>query len=217
MRLLQRIKFWLAGLLGALLVRVLVGTLRFHFIGQTNPARPARTGIVYAFWHSQFLSLAYLYRHKNIHALVSRHRDGEYIVRVTRRLGFGAVRGSSTRGGIRALSEALEKLSEGTDIAVTPDGPRGPKQKFKPGALFLARESGAPIVLGACVPKRAWRLKSWDGFYVPKPFSRVVLAAGEKIYIPKTLSEEQIEAKRAELERALNELTRRAEEAAEKL
>jgi len=132
-------------------------------------------------------------------------------------LGFGAVRGSSTRGGIRALSEALEKLSEGTDIAVTPDGPRGPKQKFKPGALFLARESGAPIVLGACVPKRAWRLKSWDGFYVPKPFSRVVLAAGEKIYIPKTLSEEQIEAKRAELERALNELTRRAEEAAEKL
>lgn len=217
MTLLQRVKFWLVGFLGALLVRGLAATLRFHFIGERDPARPDHTGIVYGFWHSQLLTLGYLYRNRNIHVLVSKHRDGEYIVRVTRWLAFGAVRGSSTRGGIRALSEALDKLAEGIDIAVTPDGPRGPRQRFKLGMLFLARKSGAPIVLGACVPQKAWRLNSWDGFYIPKPFSRVVVIVGERVYIPETAGNQELEEKRVELENTLNELTRRAEEEANRL
>ncbi len=217
MRLRRKISFWLVGLLGALLVRVLISTLRVRVIGQKFPARTGRTGILFCFWHSQLLALVNVYRNRNIHLLVSRHRDGEYIVRVTDRLGYGAVRGSSTRGGIRVLSEALDKLANGVDIAVTPDGPRGPRQEFKGGALFLAKESGAPIVVGALVPARAWRLKSWDRFYVPKPFSRAVLIVSDCVYIPKELSDEEMEAKRLELQEKLNELTNRAEREAKNL
>lgn len=208
----QKMKFWIVGLLGSLLVRALISTLRVRIVGGKYPPRPANTGIVQCFWHAQLLSLAYLYRNTNAHVLVSSHRDGEYIVRVTNRLGFGAVRGSSTRGGARLLGEALDKLSKGIDIAVTPDGPRGPRHEFKRGALFLAKESGAPIVLGACVPRKAWRLRSWDRFYIPKPFSRAVLVVGEHIHIPKTLTGEEMEEKRLELQDKLNELTRQAEE-----
>jgi lysophospholipid acyltransferase (LPLAT)-like uncharacterized protein len=210
----QKVRFWIVGFLGSLLVRILISTLRVRIVGEKYPPRPANTGIVLCFWHAQLLALVYLYRNTNAHALVSRHRDGEYIVRVTSRLGFGAVRGSSTRGGARVLGEALDKLSEGTDIAVTPDGPRGPRHEFKRGALFLAKESGAPIVLGACVPQKAWRLKSWDRFYIPKPFSRAVLVVGEHIHIPKTLTGDEMENKRLELQNKLNELTRQAEEMA---
>jgi lysophospholipid acyltransferase (LPLAT)-like uncharacterized protein len=211
----ERAKFWLVGVLGSLFVRGLILTLRVRVIGERFPPRPPGTGSVYCFWHSQLLALAYLYRNRNVHVLVSGHRDGEYIVQVTRRLGYGAVRGSSTRGGIRVLTEALARLGEGIDIAVTPDGPRGPRQKFKPGALFLARESGAPIVLGACVPEKAWRFNSWDGFYVPKPFSRAALVVGDPIHVPKTLTDDEVEAKCLELENTLNELTQRAEHAFE--
>jgi len=211
LKLKQRLKFWLVGFLGSLLVRALVCTARVKVVGQMPP-HPEGKGVVYCFWHSQLLSLSYLYRNRNIHVLVSSHRDGEYIVRVTRRLGFGAVRGSSTRGGVRALSEAIDKLRQGADIAVTPDGPRGPRQQFKPGAVFIAREAGTPIVLGACVPERAWRLKSWDGFYIPKPFTRIAVIVREHI-LPPNLSDDSLENVRAELEGILNECTRQAEEA----
>jgi lysophospholipid acyltransferase (LPLAT)-like uncharacterized protein len=213
-KLLQKMKFRIVGFLGSLLVRVLIFTLRVRTVGESHLPHSAGKGAICCFWHAQLLALVYLYRNRNIHVLVSRHRDGEYIVRVTDRLGFGAVRGSSTRGGVRLLGEALEKLSQGIDIAVTPDGPRGPRQQFKPGALFLARKSGAPLVLGACVPEKAWRLKSWDQFYIPKPFSRAVLVVGEQIYISNKLTGDEMEAKRLELQDLLNELTRQAEEMA---
>jgi len=215
LKLSQRVKFWVVGVLGHLLVRALVCTLRVKVIGSKLPPRPGGKGFVFAFWHAQLLSFSYLYRNLNIHVLVSSHRDGEYIVQVTRRLGFAAVRGSSTRGGVRVLSEALDKLQQGQDVAVTPDGPRGPRQHFKPGALFLARESGSPIVLGSCVPHKAWRLKSWDGFYIPKPFSRAVLIVGEPIFVPREATDAEMEAMRVELENRLNDMTRQAEEGGE--
>jgi hypothetical protein len=115
---------------------------------------------IYCFWHSQLLMMAYLHRGKNIHVLISNHADGEYIVRVTRRMGYGAMRGSATRGGVRALSDAIGRLSEGISIGITPDGSRGPRQEFKKGALFLARASGVPLQMGVCVPEKCWRLKS---------------------------------------------------------
>ena len=160
---------------------------------------------------SFLFTLAYLYRNLNIHPLVSSHRDGEYIVRVTKHLGYGAVRGSSTRGGVRLVGEALDAVQRGIDIAITPDGPQGPAQKFKLGAVFLASESGCPIVLGACVPAKAWRLKSWDRFYIPKPFSRVELIVTDPIFVQPRLTDEEAEAKRQEMETILNDLTEQAE------
>ena len=210
MTLREKIKFRLVGLLGSLLVRLIVCTLRVRVIGDDSPPGRGPGGRIYCFWHSQLLSLAYLYRNRKIIIMASRHRDAEYIVQVTRRLGFGSVRGSSTRGGARALTEALSRLAEGADLAVTPDGPRGPRQQVKPGTLFLARQSGAPIVPGAAVPQRAWRLNSWDGFYIPKPFSRLAVVIGEPIYLAGGLGEDQMEAERLHLEQVLNDLTDKA-------
>ena len=212
MGVLERAKFWAVGVLGSLIIRGLVCTLRVNVIGTGFPPHPDGTGFVYCFWHSQLLALAWLYRSRNIHTLSSGSRDSEYIVRVIRHLGFGSVRGSSTRGATRLLRGALDKLREGVDIAVTPDGPRGPRQHFKPGALFLAKEAGARMVLGACVPQKAWRMRSWDGFCVPKPFSRATLVVCDPIEIPAEMTEAEMEARRAGLEAALNECVRRAEE-----
>ena len=211
MRLSQRLKFWLVGRIGSLIVRLLAATLRVTVIGAKLPERIDGKAFVLCFWHSQLLAFSYLYRNRDIHVLVSSHRDGEYIVRVTQHLGYGAVRGSSTRGGVRLLGEALDALRRRIDIAITPDGPRGPRQEFKPGALFLAKESGCPIVLGVCLPKKAWRLKSWDRFIIPKPFSRAALVVSEPIIIPPGLDDQAMEAKRAELEAMLNELCGKAE------
>lgn len=210
MTLREKIKFRLVGLLGSLLVRLIVCTLRVRVIGDDPPPSRGPGGRIYCFWHSQLLSLAYLYRNRKIIVMASRHRDAEYIVQVTRRLGFGSVRGSSTRGGARALTEALSRLAEGADLAVTPDGPRGPRQQVKPGALFLARQSGAPIVPGAAVPQRAWRLNSWDAFYIPKPFSRLAVVIGEPIYLAGNISDDEMEAERLHLGQVLNDLTDKA-------
>ena len=211
MRFPQRLKFWLVGWIGSLIVRLLIPTLRVKVAGVRFPERIDGRPFVLCFWHSQLLTLSYLYRNRNIHVLVSSHRDGEYIVRVTKHLGYGAVRGSSTRGGVRLLGQALDALRRGIDIAITPDGPRGPRQQFKPGALFLARESGCPIVMGACVPHKAWRLKSWDRFIIPKPFSPAALVVSDPIFIPPGLDDQAMEARRAELETMLNEMCEKAE------
>ena len=109
------------------------------------------------------------------------------------------------------MGEALDAVQRGIDIAITPDGPQGPAQKFKLGAVFLASESGCPIVLGACVPAKAWRLKSWDRFYIPKPFSRVELIVTDPIFVQPRLTDEEAEAKRQEMETILNDLTEQAE------
>jgi len=212
----QKFKFWLAGLLGSLLVRLLACTLRVRFFGEDPPPERGPGGKIYCFWHEQLLSLAYVYRKRNIAVMAGRHRDAEYIVRVTDRLGFQAVRGSSTRGGAQAVSDALRKLAQGYDVAITPDGPRGPRQHVKPGALFLAKESGAPLVPGAAVPQKAWRMKSWDRFCIPKPFSRLAVVIGMPIYIPRELGDEEMETRRVELERILKELTEQSEHFFEK-
>jgi len=209
LKLRQRIKFYIVGLFGSIFVRLLIRTLRVKTV---EAAKRPESAVIYCFWHSQLLSLAYLYRRRNIHVLASSHRDGEYIVRVIERLGFGTVRGSSTRGSVKVIAGALAKLQQGVDIAVTPDGPRGPAQQFKPGAVFLAKESGTPLVLGVAVPEKAWRFKSWDKFIVPKPFSRLIHLKTKPIYIPKEISDEDLEKTRLEMENLLNEMTRQAEE-----
>ena len=210
---LQRVSFWIVGLAGSLMIRLLNCTLRVKVVGDGFPRHPDGKGFVYCFWHCQLLLLAYRYRNRNIHTLSSGHRDAEFVVRMIRRLGYGSIRGSSTHGAVRLISGALEKLRGGVDVAVTPDGPRGPRQYFKPGALFMAKEAGSQLVLGAIVPEKAWRLKSWDGFYVPKPFSRAVLVVRKPVPVPVEMTKEEMEIRRVELEGTLNNCAREAEEA----
>ena len=162
---------------GSLVIRALASTWRLRVINAEAYERLRRAGqpVIYAFWHGTMLPL--LWRHRNTGAaiVISEHGDGEIIARVAHSLGYRSVRGSSSRGGERALLGTARELQDGHDAAFTPDGPRGPREMFAPGALIVAQRTGAPIVLIAVDAASAWRLSTWDGFLIPKPFARVTI------------------------------------------
>lgn len=140
--------------------------------------RARKEPIIFAFWHGQMLPLLYQHRDEGVAILISSHRDGELIAQVAHRLGYRTVRGSSSRGAGRALLGMVRELEAGGEVAVTPDGPRGPAERFASGALVAAQRAGAYIVPVGVSVDRAWRLRSWDRFLVPKPFARVTCAYG---------------------------------------
>jgi len=180
------------GILGSILARALVMTLRVTFEGEEKleRIRANKQKIIYALWHGQLLILTCLLRNRDIHPIISEHRDGEMVARVVKRLGYTPVRGSSTRGGVKVLLEILTKLGNKYDLAITPDGPRGPRWKVQQGVVFLAQKTGLPIVPSANGAERFWELKSWDRFRIPKPFSRALVLYGDPIFIPAELDRE---------------------------
>jgi hypothetical protein len=134
---------------------------------------------VFALWHAVLLPIAYKHSNEGVAVLVSQHRDGELIARVLSAWGNSTVRGSTTRGGSRALLAMIRELESGVPVAVTPDGPKGPACEFQGGALIAAQRAGVPVIAMAVHADRAWRLKSWDRFMIPKFFARVTFAYGE--------------------------------------
>lgn len=171
--------------LGSVALKALGATWRVSVQGaDAYAARHARgEHVVLVMWHGQMLMCAHAHALPTA-VMISEHRDGEIIAQVLALLGHSAVRGSSSRGGARALLEAARTLGAGRDIAITPDGPRGPRHSFAPGALVLAFRASAPIVAMAAHADRAWRLRSWDGFEIPKPFARITVVYSE----PKTVA-----------------------------
>lgn len=207
-----RYPWWMepAAIGGATLLRLLGATWRITRIGiaesdQRMLARGERC--VYAFWHARLLPLVYTHRGRGIAVLVSRHRDGELITRILTKTGFVTGRGSSTRGGEEGLRDMLEWAEKKRLLAITPDGPRGPAEQVKPGLLFLASRTGFPIVPVAAAARPAWRLRSWDGFRVPRPFAHVLVAYGSPIPIPPDLDRDGLERARLAVEAAIAELT----------
>lgn len=170
----------LAELAGGAALRVLAATWRYKIVGDeaVKSARAGGTPVIFSLWHGQLLPLIWLHRNEGIAILVSEHRDGEIIARVATSLGYQLIRGSSTRGGERALLTLARQLKAGVDAAVTPDGPKGPARSYAPGALIAARRAGALIVTVAAHANRAWHLSSWDSFMIPKPFATVSVAYG---------------------------------------
>ena len=138
----------------------------------------SRRSFIFALWHGHLLPLLWFHRDQSALVLISEHRDGELVARAATSLGFGLIRGSSTRGADRALISIVRELQAGHEVAITPDGPRGPAAKFAPGALVAAQRSDSFILPVVAVADRAWRLKSWDRFLIPKPFARVTIAYG---------------------------------------
>jgi lysophospholipid acyltransferase (LPLAT)-like uncharacterized protein len=165
---------------GGAIIRALAATWRIRVVNReaVDALRARRRPIVFAFWHGEMLPLVWQHRNEGAAILVSSHRDGEIIARIAESFGFRTVRGSTSRGAGRALLGLVRTLEEGRDVAVTPDGPRGPARKFAPGALVAAQRGAAPIVAVAVHASRAWRLRSWDRFLIPKPFARVTVAYG---------------------------------------
>lgn len=205
-------RFRWAGLLGKALLDALFFTVRFrtHGTAPVEACRDAGRPLLFVFWHGTLLPLVYLHRRQGVVVLVSEHADGEYITRIIQRYGFATARGSSSRGAVRGLKALIRAGRAGSDLAVTPDGPRGPARIFKPGALLAARAAGVPVVTVAVGVSRAWRLGSWDGFLVPKPFSVVSVRYGDPVPVPSYASDDELEALAGRLQAQLLDSAERA-------
>lgn len=173
----QRITLFLAPRIASAFIRILGSTLRYEDIiaPGVTPGSQIPGPVVYAFWHRCLLSCAYYFRGQKIAILISRSFDGELIARTVERLGFIAIRGSSSRGGAAALRQIADEYGRGTRCAITADGPRGPNMVAKPGTAQFAQLVGTWVGTFYVLPLRAWELKTWDSFLIPKPFSRVLI------------------------------------------
>ncbi len=212
MKLRDRRLIRLAALLGSWVFRLWMRTLRYRieFRGEMeHPTDPADSRFIYAFWHESILVGAAL--KTRVHTLISQHADGELIAQVCQRLGIGVVRGSSTRGAEEALLQ-LRECSQHTHIAVTPDGPKGPRRQIKRGLVFLASTTGLPVLGFGVGYSRAWRFGSWDHFALPRPFSTVWCVTAPPVHVPAgPLSRAEMEHYRRQIEIGLLEATEVAE------
>ena len=211
--LLQRIQLTLVSWIVPLVLRLIGCTLRCTTTfeqGSIQSLDEIYPGI-YPFWHRCVLPAAWLYRNRQLAVITSRSLDGEYIARVISRMGFLPVRGSSTRGGQRALLEMNTLLAEGHSAAFTIDGPLGPRGVAKKGPVMLSRLSGAPIVAFYVAVERAWVLNTWDRLMIPRPFSRIHVCVARKIFVPADADDAAMERYHAEMQAALDRVTACAE------
>ncbi|MGH9534682.1 MAG: lysophospholipid acyltransferase family protein [Terriglobales bacterium] len=194
--------------LAPLLINGLGATLRVELPAGLPPelsAQPPRPAI-YAFWHCDLLPIAWYMRRRGIGILVSQHFDGEWIAQAARRMGYVIFRGSSTRGGLGALTEMARAVRAGTPVAFTADGPRGPRFVAKPGPALLAQLTGAPLYAIHARMPNAYQLHSWDRLQIPHPFSRAIGSWAGPFHVPAQADRQEIEAQRLRLEAALNGL-----------
>lgn len=165
--------------IGPPVIKALASTWRFRETGKENWKPP----FIFVLWHSRILPLFALHKGEGMVLLISRHRDGGYIADLGEQWGYRTVRGSTRRGGEAALLGVVRALQEGAVVAITPDGPRGPALRVKPGAIAAAQHAGVPIIAAGARPSSAWYFNSWDRMCLPKPFSVIDVAYGPPIQI----------------------------------
>jgi lysophospholipid acyltransferase (LPLAT)-like uncharacterized protein len=209
----QRLSIRAADLIFYFLIRLIGATARFSIEGWENHEAATRDGglPIYTFWHERIFLTTYWWRNRRIVVLTSRSFDGEYIARFIQRFGYGAVRGSSTRGGAGAVVEMVRLMRAGCTTAFTIDGPKGPRRVAKMGSVLLAKKTGHPIMPVTMALEHCWTLPSWDSFQIPKPFTRARVYVAPPITVAADADEDALEAKRGELQRSLEDLDRRAE------
>jgi lysophospholipid acyltransferase (LPLAT)-like uncharacterized protein len=167
--------------------------------------------VILTFWHGRIFMGTYYFRNRGIVVMTSQNRDGEYIARVIQRFGYRAARGSSSRGSHRATVECLRAMQEGRDLGLTIDGPRGPRYVAKPGAAYLAKKSGNPVVPFNIAVEKKWVMSSWDHFQIPQPFSRAIVLVGKPIYVAADINREQMQDIEGQIQRSLDELRDRSD------
>ncbi|MBN1593211.1 MAG: lysophospholipid acyltransferase family protein [Candidatus Coatesbacteria bacterium] len=194
-------------------VKLLGRTIRFSQRGFEEIELRWKEGLpsIFALWHQRLLMMPLAYRGSGLHVLISNHRDGELIARAVSHLGVHSIRGSATRGGSAGFRKMVETLKAGGDVAITPDGPRGPARKAHKGAVALARATGYPIFPTTYACSRRKEFNSWDRFVVPAPFSRGIFVCGSPLIVPEKADDTEMERYRLALERGLNEITEQAE------
>jgi lysophospholipid acyltransferase (LPLAT)-like uncharacterized protein len=219
----QRILLWFISWASYLAISLIGPTLRYSISWEEPPTPPDATyekPVIYSFWHRAVFASAWLWRKTGIAVMVSRSFDGEYIARTIEKLGFVAVRGSSSRGGAKALLGLKNQLVQGNLVAFTIDGPRGPKYVAKPGPVLLSRASALPMAAFYVALTNAWVLNTWDALMIPKPFSKALVRFSAKMRVPAEAADAEMDAKtdaqmaefHAQLQAALERVTRFAEE-----
>lgn len=204
----QRITIRLADAAFFLAIKVLGASAKFEVCGieHFEAITSANKTPIYTFWHDRIFLSTYFWKRRGIVVMTSKSFDGEYIARFIQRFGYGAIRGSSSRGGSRALVEMIKAMRDSLPMAFTLDGPRGPKYEAKLGPVILAKKTGNPIMPFVIEAKHFWRAKSWDKMHVPKPFTQAAVFIGEPIYVDANADDAQIEGRLAELQRSLDQL-----------
>ncbi len=206
----RKLLFWL----GAQYIRLVYRTSRWTVVSADVPRRLWDRGepFIGCLWHGRIMMMPYCWdRREKVRVLVSRHRDGQLIGGVVRRFGAEIIEGSTSKGGAVALRSVLRALEARYCVALTPDGPRGPRMRMSPGAVEAARRTGAPIVTASYSTTRRRLLGTWDRFLVPLPFGRGVFVFGEPIRVPGDADDEMLEAARLAVEDRLNQVTREAD------
>ena len=207
---LDRLVLAVAPALGAGWLRLTRATMRLSFHGR-DTALPADGGpLIYAFWHAQLAMMPWVQLRPPSVVPVSRSRDGEWTARLFKRLGAEPVRGSSSRGGASALRGLVRAARCGKDLAITPDGPRGPAGQVQPGAVWLARLSGRPLLPVAFAARPCLHVGSWDRMIVPLPFTRGAFEYGELLWVPRHADERAVDGARRELQRRIDGAGERA-------
>ena len=157
-------------------------------------------------WHHDIYFSSWLLKDFELTALISSSKDGEYVNQVLSGFGFGAVRGSSTRGGIGAMKQLIRCLKEGNAVAITPDGPQGPIHKVQEGIVALAKMTGVPIIPWRYEASSCWKLNSWDSHKIPKPITKIKSVFGQPLYVPKSASSSDFGKYCQQLEMLMNDL-----------
>jgi lysophospholipid acyltransferase (LPLAT)-like uncharacterized protein len=191
--------------------RLLAKTLRFRVEDPEGILALSRAEpLIFSIWHNRLLLLPPVFDlcfpHRQSVGLISSSRDGDFVSILVEHFGYGTVRGSSSRKGIIALRQLVDALAAGTNVLITPDGPRGPLYELSQGIIFVAQKSGAPIVPIHLEFSRAWRLKNWDRFFIPRPFSKVRIILGAAERVGPTANPEEFEGERRRIQNAMMEL-----------
>ena len=208
----KRIQARLISATGYPIIAALAATYRWREEGLAHLDAVKRSGRqpIMAFWHGRILPSTYFFRRRGILVITSENFDGEWIAGIIERFGYGTARGSSSRGAVKALVRLKRDMAAGKPAAFTLDGPRGPAKVAQPGAIWLARATGNPIVPFHIEASRHWTLRSWDRTQIPKPFSDVAIAIDEPIDVAPDTDDAGLEVSRAALESHLTALEDRA-------
>jgi len=206
----QKVQIFLVSQVSAGLIYLLGRSLRWESQGDENLVNIYRAGkrAIFTFWHANIFSATWYWRRRGIIVMTSQNFDGEYIARCIQKHGYGAARGSSSRGGLKALAEMAKGLRQGSDVAFTVDGPRGPRHIAKIGPLLLAKRTGAAVFCFHVSLQHKIQLNTWDQSEIPMPFSRALILKAPPIYVPRNANEAQMKERLHEMQRVLDQLYR---------
>lgn len=215
-RWLQSLILKLVPTIGASYSALVYRTTRLHIIAPEGLRSRQRLmkwekGVIYCLWHSRFFYFGHFAKGTHSLPMISASKDGDVITKIIAKLGITAIRGSSSKQGQLALYQMAALLENNIQVAITPDGPRGPKETMKPGIIRLAQMTGRPILPASFSTTRGIFFPSWDRFLVPLPWGKAYLVVGEPVYVPKELTEEEFEKIQCSLQETMSKLTSEAD------